>query len=217
VPASAAPAAEPAPAQPAVAAPAEPAPVAAPPPPREEAPKAAPPARRVAKAEPPPRREAPRREAPRAAAPAPDPTPAPAPAPARKKDSLLDFDSNDSALDEALGGSPSGRSVYVPPARAAAPPLPDKLTPAQINESVAGRIDALRKCVAEQKGRDPDASGVLKLRWVIGGDGNVREVKTLTSEYASSPFSQCITGVVKSIRFPRSATTGQEVTFPFSF
>jgi hypothetical protein len=82
---------------------------------------------------------------------------------------------------------------------------------------VAGRIDALRKCVAEQKGRDPDASGVLKLRWVIGGDGNVREVKTLTSEYASSPFSQCITGVVKSIRFPRSATTGQEVTFPFSF
>jgi hypothetical protein len=220
VPASAAPAAEPAPAQPAVAAPAEPPPVAAPPPPAEQAPpKAAPPPRRVAKAEPPPRREAPRREATpaRAAAPAPDPTPAPPPAPARKKYSLLDFDSNDSALDEALGGSPSGRSVYVPPARAAAPPLPDKLTPAQINESVAGRIDALRKCVSDQKGRDPDASGVLKLRWVIGADGNVRDVKTLTTEYASSPFSQCITGVVKSIRFPRSATTGQEVTFPFSF
>jgi hypothetical protein len=214
VPAPAAPEPPPAPAQPAAAAvPAEPPPPAAvPAPPAKE--KAAPPPRRVAKAEPPARKEPPRREPPaRAAAPAPTP----APAPAKRKDSLLDFDSNDDALDEALGGSPSGRSVYVPPARAGAAALPDKLTPAQINESVAGRIDALRKCVSEQKGRDPGASGVLKLRWVIGGDGDVRDVKTLTSEYASSPFSQCITAVVKSIRFPRSATTGQEVTFPFSF
>jgi hypothetical protein len=147
--------------------------------------------------------------------PAPAPAPA-APAPARKKDGLLDFDSKDSALDEALGGG-SGRSVYVPPARAGAPALPDKLSPSQINESVAGRIDALRKCVSDQKTREPGASGVLKLRWVIGGDGNVRDVKTLTNEYATSPFAQCITGVVKTIRFPRSTTAGQEVTFPFSF
>jgi predicted Zn finger-like uncharacterized protein len=224
-------AAPPPPAAPAVPAPAvAPQPVAAaasapaaeppvPPPAPAAQPAPPPPARRVAKAEPPPkpsRREAPsRRDAPaRAEAPAPA---APAPAPSRKKDGLLDFDTNDSALDEALGGSPSGRSVYVPPARAAAPALPDKLSPAQINESVAGRIDSLRRCVSEQKARDPDASGVLKLRWVIAGDGSVRDVKTLSSEFAQSPFAGCITGVVKSIRFPRSATAGQEVTFPFSF
>jgi hypothetical protein len=82
---------------------------------------------------------------------------------------------------------------------------------------VAGRIDALRKCVSDQKARDPGASGVLKLRWIIGADGNVRDVKTLTSDYTSSPFAHCITGVVRTIRFPRSTTTGQEVTFPFSF
>ena len=39
----------------------------------------------------------------------------------------------------------------------------------------------------------------------------------MAGEYASGPFAGCITGVVKSIKFPRSATTGQEVTFPFSF
>jgi len=82
---------------------------------------------------------------------------------------------------------------------------------------VAGRIEALRKCVSDQKARDPAASGVLKLRWIIGADGNVRDVKALTGEFASSPFAQCITGVVQTIRFPQSATTGQEVTFPFSF
>jgi predicted Zn finger-like uncharacterized protein len=211
-----APAPDAAPPQPVAAAPAAP---AAPPaaPSAERAPPRA--ERRVAKAEPrPARREAPsRREAPaRAEAPAAEAPPAPAPAPSRKKDGLLDFDTNDSALDEALGGGSSGRSVYVPPARAA-PALPDKLSPAQINESVANRIDALRKCVSEQKSRDPDATGVLKLRWTIAGDGSVRDVKTLTTEYAQGPFSQCITGVVRSIRFPRSATAGQEVTFPFSF
>jgi hypothetical protein len=202
--------------------------VAAPAPAPAKAEPAEDPPRRVAKAEPPkpaPRREQQRREAPapRAAAEqqeeerTPPPAPAPAPAPKKKGDGLLDFDSSDSALDEALGGGSSGRSVYVPPARGGAAALPEKLSPAQINEAVAGRIDSLRKCVSEQKARDPSASGVLKMRWMIGGDGTVRDVKTLSSEYATSPFAQCITGVVKSIRFPRSATAGQEVTFPFSF
>jgi hypothetical protein len=215
------------------ATPAPPAPALAPPPTAAAAPPAPPPAkaapaeeppRRVAKAEPPrpARREPQRREPPPARVQAEPPEerapPAPVPASAKKKDGLLDFDSSDSALDEALGGGGgTGRSVYVPPARAGAPALPDKLSAAQINEAVAGRIDSLRKCVSDQKARDPSASGVLKMRWVIGGDGNVRDVKTLTGEYATSPFAQCITGVVKSIRFPRSETAGQEVTFPFSF
>jgi predicted Zn finger-like uncharacterized protein len=173
------------------------------------------PARR--EAPPPPRREPPREETRVAAAP-PTPAPEPAPAaPARKKgDSVLDFESNDAALDEALGGGSSpGRSVYVPPRPGG--DLPAKLSPAQINEAVAGRIDALRTCVTEQKGREPQATGVLKMRWVISGDGGVRDVKTLTDEYANGQFAQCIGGVIRSIKFPRSQTTGQEVTFPFQF
>jgi len=179
--------------------------------------------RRLAKAEPPTAPHAkpsPPAHAAALAPAAPAPTPAPAPAAGRKKDSLLDFDSGDSALDDALGsggGGASGRSVYVPPARAGGTALPDKLTPAQINESVAGRIDALRKCVSEQKARDPGASGVLKMKWVIGGDGIVRDAKAMPGDYAAGPFAGCITGVVKTIKFPRSATAGQEITFPFSF
>jgi hypothetical protein len=78
-------------------------------------------------------------------------------------------------------------------------------------------VDALRRCVSEQKARDPDATGTLKMRWLILGDGAVRDVKCLSPEYASGPFASCIAGVVRSIRFPRSATKGQEVTFPFTF
>jgi predicted Zn finger-like uncharacterized protein len=147
---------------------------------------------------------------------APPPAPAPAASPKKKADPLLDFDSSgDSALDEALGGTPSGRSVYVPPRPGS--DLPAQLSASQINESVLGQVDALRRCVSEQKARDPDATGTLKMRWLILGDGAVRDVKCLSPEYASGPFASCIAGVVRSIRFPRSATKGQEVTFPFTF
>jgi hypothetical protein len=129
---------------------------------------------------------------------------------------VLDFESNDAALDEALGGgSSTGRSVYVPPRPGGE--VPAKLSSAQINEGVAGRIDGLQRCVSEQKSRDADTTGVLKMRWIINADGSVHDVKCLTPEYASGQFAQCLAGVVRTIKFPRSTTNGQEVTFPFRF
>jgi hypothetical protein len=107
----------------------------------------------------------------------------------------------------------------VPPARAGGGggALPDKVSPGEINAAVAARIDSLRRCVNEQKTREPDATGTLKMRWIIQGDGSVSDVKCLTAQYAQGAFAQCIAGVVKGIKFPRSATSGQEVTFPFTF
>ena len=228
-PAAPTPAPEPAPATPAAAP--QPA-VAVAPPPAAPPPAAAPAAEPPAPAAPAPRAEAPaparretrrdtaRREAPSrvAAAPAKEEEAPPPPPPARKKGGdLLDFESNDAALDAALGGgsSPSGRSVYVPPARASG--LPDKVSPGDINGAVAQRIDSLRRCVSEQKAREPDATGTLKMRWIIQADGSPHDVKCITPEYAKGAFAQCIAGVLKTLRFPRSATKGQEVTFPFNF
>jgi predicted Zn finger-like uncharacterized protein len=218
-PAQAAPAvaaAQPAP-RPATAAPAAAAPARPPPAPIAEEPKPAPRPQRVAAAEPAPRPTRTERAAPQ---PPPDPPPAPAPSKTSpKKDSLLDFDSGSGggsdALDEALGGTPSGRSVYVPPRPGS--DLPAQLSASQINEAVVTQVDSLRRCVSEQKARDPEATGTLKMRWTIQGDGAVRDVKCLTPEYASGPFAKCITGVVRGIHFPRSGTKGQEVTFPFTF
>ncbi|HEY6005101.1 MAG TPA: AgmX/PglI C-terminal domain-containing protein, partial [Anaeromyxobacter sp.] len=143
----------------------------------------------------------------------------PAPPPRKKGGGLLDFESNDKALDEALGSKSAtgSRSVYVPPARAGGGSVPDKVPPSEINAAVAARIDALRRCVSEQKAREPDASGTLRMRWLIQGDGSVSDVKCLTTQYAQGAFAQCIAGVVKGIKFPRSGTSGQEVTFPFNF
>ncbi|HYG66714.1 MAG TPA: AgmX/PglI C-terminal domain-containing protein, partial [Anaeromyxobacteraceae bacterium] len=144
----------------------------------------------------------------------------PAPAAAREpaRSGGLDFGGSDDALEAALGGGGgSGRSVYVPPRPGGTSGLSASLSPAQINEAVAGRVDSLRRCVSEQKAREPDASGVIKMQWTIVADGSPRNVRCVTPEYAKSQFAACIGNVVKGIRFPRSATTGQEVTFPFSF
>jgi hypothetical protein len=55
------------------------------------------------------------------------------------------------------------------------------------------------------------------MAWVIGGDGTPRDVRCVTPEYASGQFASCIGGIIRNIRFPKSQTTGQPVTFPFSF
>ncbi|HET9598798.1 MAG TPA: AgmX/PglI C-terminal domain-containing protein, partial [Anaeromyxobacteraceae bacterium] len=142
--------------------------------------------------------------------------PPPAPAPAARKpagDPLLDV--GDDELEKELSSSKPKRSVYVPPAPGA--DLPENVSVSQINEAVMGQKTALVRCIEQQRAADPDAKGTLKMRWLIGGDGSVRDVRVLSDEFSRQPISPCITGVVKSLRFPRSRTTGQEVVFPFKF
>jgi predicted Zn finger-like uncharacterized protein len=183
----------------------------------------APPA--VAQREPPRQREAPlpRKEkepvrvaqATPTAAVAPPPA-ATAPAPRPKKDSVLDFEGgNDAALDEALGGG--GRKVYVPPAPGGNTALPQRLPDSQVNETILARVSALQGCVQEQKARDPSATGVVKMRWSISPEGAVQSVACATPEYAGSPIAQCLTGVLRAMKFPRSQTGRPDVTFPIKF
>jgi hypothetical protein len=166
---------------------------------------------KAAKAKPEPRR-APARQAPAAEPEAP----APAPAPARKSggDPLLDVGGDDDLAKELSGGAKK-RSVYVPPAPGSE--LPERVSDPQIIEAVVGRKPALAACVAEQKASDPSVAGTLMLRWSISPDGAVREVKNLSSEYARQPIVQCISGVVKGTRFPKSRLGRDVEGFPFKF
>jgi hypothetical protein len=146
------------------------------------------------------------------AEPAPQAAPA-APAAKKKGSDILDFDTNDAALDEALGGKANGRSVYVPPAPGGGA-LPERVTDSQVNETIMTRVSALQQCLAENKSGD---SGVLKMRWGISPDGSVQDLKCITPEHASTPFAACVSGVLKGLHFPKSTQGRSEVTFPFKF
>jgi predicted Zn finger-like uncharacterized protein len=148
-----------------------------------------------------------------------EPPPAPS-KPTKKKGDVLDFDGdggNDAALAEALGpaGSKTGRTVYVPPA-AGGNALPASVTDSQVQEAIMTRVSNLQQCLADQKARN-DAGGVLKMRWNIAPDGSVQNLRCVTPEFEKSPFTSCMSGVLKSVRYPKSQQGRQDVTFPFKF
>jgi hypothetical protein len=140
----------------------------------------------------------------------------PAPAPARKPagDPLLDVGGDDDLAKELSGGAKK-RSVYVPPAPGSE--LPERVSDPQLIEAVVSRKPALAACVAEQKAADPSVGGTLMLRWSISPDGAARDVKNLSAEYARQPIVQCISGVVKGTRFPKSRLGREVEGFPFKF
>jgi len=222
-PAPAVPAKLPPPAAPIAASPqAAPAPVVAQPAPSPAAPPAAAaPAREPTpvasrhkeRVEPPPAK-APRARPPRVAVQEP-----PSAQPPKKRasgDPLLDVGGGDDEIEKEFGSSKaSKRSVYVPPAIGS--DLPDNVSVSQINEAVVGQKSALMRCIDRQKAADPDTRGTLRMRWTITGEGAVRDVRVVSTEYARQPIAPCILGVVRALRFPRSRTTGQDVVFPFKF
>jgi hypothetical protein len=146
--------------------------------------------------------------------------PPPKPAGKKKGGDVLDFDgdSNDAALNEALGGGggKGGRSVYVPPA-AGGGSVPASVSDSQVQEAIMTRVSSLQQCLADQKARGAGEGGVLKMRWNITPDGGVQAVKCVTPEFATSPFTQCMSGVLKSVKYPKSQQGRQDVTFPFKF
>lgn len=209
--AATAPPAAPAPAAPPAAAPvqAAPPPAAAQAPPPAASPAPAP-ARRKTVAAPAP---APEKAAPKKVARAEPPPP-----PTQKKRGTSDpFESGSGGGDdfEKLLNEPPKRSVYVPPAPGGQ--TADKVSPGQIQEAVAGKMSALRDCLAKQQAADPEAHGEVTATWDIEPDGRPSSIQTGKS---NQPFSECLVGVVKSIRFPKSrlGNKGEDkVRFPFRY
>jgi hypothetical protein len=95
--------------------------------------------------------------------------------------------------------------------------LPARLSDAEIREEVLLWYPAFQRCVAEQKAREPIASGTMKFRWAIGGDGTVRDVRCLEPDCESTRFAACVIGLVKTMTFPASRTARHDVTVPFAY
>ncbi|HEU4383786.1 MAG TPA: GYF domain-containing protein [Anaeromyxobacteraceae bacterium] len=208
-PAAAPPAAASPPAAPAATPP--PAPAASPPAPAA----AAPPKKRAAPAVAQAEKPAPKKVA--QAEPPPAPAPTPAPTPPKKKASSDPFEAGgaDDEFAKLLAESPK-RSVYVPPAPGG--DVQDKVSTGQIQEAVAGKMAALRDCLAKQQASDPEAHGEVTVSWDIEPDG--RPAAVSTGKAQNQPFAQCLVGVVKSIHFPKSrqGNKGEDkVRFPFRY
>ena len=107
-------------------------------------------------------------------------------------------------------------SVYVPPAPGSAD-IPERLGQSDIMSVVLSNKPAIVKCVGEQKAKDPGLSGKLIVRWTVKTNGRTSNVSVLNDELRSTHLAGCITGLVKSWKFPAHRVQGDPVDFPFTF
>lgn len=112
--------------------------------------------------------------------------------------------------------SPRHKSVYVPPAPGSAD-LPDELSQGDIMQVVLAHKPAIAKCVQQQKANDPNLSGRMVVRWTILTSGRTSGVAVRTSEFRSTKLASCISGLIRTMRFPRHKQQGAPIDFPFTF
>ena len=80
-------------------------------------------------------------------------------------------------------------------------------------------MDVMRKHMSEFQAcsqKDSSVKGKMMVSFVIVNDGTVSKVSTLSDEFKGSGFSECISALIKNIRFPKSGGEPKTVPFPFT-
>lgn len=118
---------------------------------------------------------------------------------------------------EDSSGAPK-KNVYIPPAPGQGGNIPETLGMADVMEVVKANIGPIKKCVEEQKAKEPGSSGKLVMRWSIQTSGKPTKVEVQSEEFKSSYVAGCVGGLIKSWQFPKHKTPMSEpVVFPFKF
>jgi hypothetical protein len=85
-------------------------------------------------------------------------------------------------------------------------------------EVVLASKPKIKQCTDDAKAAAPGTSGTIVMRWTIRSDGSATNIQTVTEDFRKTPLSACLTGMIKSFKFP--AYTGplmQPIDFPFKF
>ncbi|WP_437962968.1 AgmX/PglI C-terminal domain-containing protein (plasmid) [Sorangium sp. So ce119] len=90
------------------------------------------------------------------------------------------------------------------PAGPVAVPLPDGLTPAEIQAVVRGSFGRYRVCYEELLARSPAAAGSIPLTFAILGDGTVADaaVDTAKSTLRDATLERCMVAATSALTFP---------------
>jgi len=111
----------------------------------------------------------------------------------------------------------NSKTVWIPPAPAQGGAVVETLSQSDIFETVKANIDAIKRCIADQKAKDPSLHGRITMRWTILTNGKVAKVEVMTDEFKNTPLATCLSALIKTWQFPKHKTQGDPVVFPFTF
>jgi hypothetical protein len=107
-----------------------------------------------------------------------------------------------------------------PPAPPADPKAPETRSMDVIRKLVMDNRKAARKCYEDARKDLKDLKGDLVIHFVIDPEGKVKsaEPNLERSTLKSTAVSECVVGVIKGIKFPRSSRAMETSTnYPFNF
>jgi hypothetical protein len=152
---------------------------------------------------------------------------APPPPPEKKETRASSSDEDDFA--KAFGGSGTKKEevkaepptkkkdVYIPPAPGSGGgDLKESLENSDIMETVIANKAGLAKCAEEQRKRE-GGGGKIVMKWTVDTSGSVKSVGVVTEELKGSYMAQCMSTLIKGMKFPRHKKQGEPVQFPFKF
>jgi outer membrane biosynthesis protein TonB len=93
-----------------------------------------------------------------------------------------------------------------------------ELPPEVIKKVLADKSGALKACYQKELQSNPDLAGSIKVKFMIGPNGAVVGVKIESSTIDNSKVEECITAIIKSLRFSQAKGGGNTTvnkTFTF--
>jgi hypothetical protein len=111
----------------------------------------------------------------------------------------------------------SGRETHGPRLTTATPDVQGAMSPDSIRRVVLRNIGQINHCYEQGLAVNPNASGRVVVRFVIGSDGTVLAAAVASDSLGMPVVSQCMSNAVRRWSFPAPATVGTvNVSYPFN-
>ncbi len=122
----------------------------------------------------------------------------------------------------AVPSTPSGSSMAMPPVPSANDAFPEALLPSTLSQSqissvVNRNLARIKFCYDSQLRRNPNLTGKVIVNFTVEGSGKVSSVAVKSRRFRGSYLDTCVTGAIRSWRFPRFSGDPVSVDYPFIF
>lgn len=91
------------------------------------------------------------------------------------------------------------------------------LSSGEVYEVIQRHTGQIQACYEKQLGRNPGLAGKLTFEWTVKANGTVGTVKEVNNTLGDATVSKCVSGVIKTMKFPRPKGGEVSVLFPWIF